>query len=286
VSPQEVLAGAGSDELITLLLTALSRPRDRTDAAVVLTTTPTFVMYRLAARARGMRVLEVPLDANWDLSLDSMRRGAELAPPNLVFIASPNNPTGNLMARDRLEALITSLPESLVVIDEAYIDYAPGNQLELYQRFENVAILRTLSKIGFASLRVGWLIARAPLVAEIDKLRPPYNLCSLSQRLGALVTSELAGELAALCELVKSERTRVTAELEKLPGFRVTPSQANFLWLRTPGPAGELFAALAARGVLVRSFHQRGGRLAEQLRVTIGAPTENERLLDCLRELT
>jgi len=282
VSAEEILVGDGSDEIITMLLSALSEPRDGADSALILTTTPTFVMYRMSARVRGQRVLEVPLDAEWDLSLDSMLRGIELTPPNLIFIATPNNPTGNLMNLERLERVIQAAPKSLVVIDEAYIPYADRDHLELYRRYENVAILRTLSKIGFAALRVGWLIARPALVREVDKVRLPYNINTLAQELGKLAVSELGPEIRRIVTAVVGERERVRAELLALPGVSVTPSQANFLWFRTEKPAREVFQGLGDRGVLVRSFHQRGGRLANQLRVTIGTPGDNDRFLTSL----
>ena len=286
VSPEEVLVGAGSDELIAMLLTALARPRAAGQPATVLTTTPTFVMYKLSARARAWRVIEVPLDKDWDLSTDQMLRANDFSPPNLVFLASPNNPTSRLYARDRLEAVIRAASGSLVVIDEAYIDYAEGDHLDLYRAHDNVAIMRTLSKVGFAALRVGWLIARPELITELDKTRLPYNLPALSQRLGALALGELDGERRQIVEQVKLERVRLIEELARLPRVFPTPSDSNFVWVRTEVPAGEVFARLAQRGILVRSFHQRGGRLTNQLRITVGTPSENSALLGALREVT
>ena len=131
VSAAEILVGDGSDEIITMLLSAFSQPRDRADGAVIMTTTPTFVMYRMSAKVRSQRVLEVPLDAAWDLASDSMLRGLELSPPNVIFIATPNNPTRNQVNRERLERLIGAAPTSLVVIDEAYIPYSDRDQLDL-----------------------------------------------------------------------------------------------------------------------------------------------------------
>ena len=285
VSPEEILVGDGSDEIITMLLSALSQPRDRADGALIMTTTPTFVMYRMSARVRGQRVLEVPLDAHWDLSLEAMLRGIELSPPNLIFLATPNNPTGNLMNRERLERVIQAAHKSLVVIDEAYIPYAERDHLDLYRRYENVAIMRTLSKIGFAALRVGWLIARPALVREIDKVRLPYNMNTLAQVLGKLAVTELAPEIQRIVSTVVAERERVSQALGALHGVSVTPSQANFLWFHAEKPAADLFHGLGERGVLVRSFHPRGGRLANQLRVTIGTRAENDRFLAALREL-
>ncbi len=268
-----------------MLLSAFSQPRDRADGALIMTTTPTFVMYRMSARVRGQRVLEVPLDQSWDLAEESLLRGIALAPPNVIFIASPNNPTGNLVDRGRLERVILAAPKSLVVIDEAYIPYSEGDQLALYRRYENVAVMRTLSKIGFAALRVGWLVGRPALISEVDKVRLPYNMNSLAQALGRLALTELEPEIAGIVRSVVAERGRVSRALAELPGVSVTPSQANFLWFRSERPAAELFSGLAERSVLVRSFHQRGGRLAHQLRVTIGTAAENDRFLAALREL-
>lgn len=286
LSPQEILPGVGSDEVISLLLTAFVQPPAGSDSATVLTTTPSFVMYRMSARCRGLRVLEVPLDANWDLAVDALKSAIGMAPPNVVFIASPNNPTGNLMSPDRLEQLILAAPRALVVIDEAYIAYSDRDQLDLYRRHENVAILRTLSKVGFAAFRLGFLVARPDVVAELDKVRLPYNVPTATQRVAELAFGELAPEIANIARTVVAERTRLSAALSALPRVDVTPSQANFLWLRTERPAQEIYEALKQRSILVRSFHGRGGRLTQQLRVTVGTAAENDELLAALTELT
>lgn len=285
VRPEEVLLGVGSDELISMLLTAFARPRRGNEPPAVLTTTPTFVMYRLSAKMRGQRVIEVPLDAEWDLAEESMLRGIEMAEPHLVFIASPNNPTGVVARPERLARVIEHAPHSLVVVDEAYVNYAERDALELFRRHENVVVLRTLSKIGFAALRVGWLVGNAKLVAELDKVRSPYNMNGVSQALAGVVVRELWGDVEKLVAAVKSERTRLAGELAKLGSVEVTPSQANFLWVKTARPAADVFGELSARGVLVRSFHASGGRLARQLRITVGTPAENDELVRCLGEL-
>ena len=284
VAPDEVLLGVGSDELIAILLTALSYAKKASDPPTVLTTTPSFVMYRMTARLRGQRVVEVPLDARWELTEEPMLRALEMAPPHVVFIATPNNPTGTVASPERLERLIQAAPRSLFVVDEAYVDYADRHLLDLYRRYDNVVILRTLSKVGFAALRVGWLVGRRELVAELDKVRLPYNLGTPSQVLATLVLGELWPEVSTVIEGVKRERERVGAALTGR-GIEVTPSQANFLWIKTPRPAGEVFEGLRSRGVLVRSFHEKGGRLANQLRVTLGTPAENDELLRSLDEL-
>lgn len=284
VGTDELLVGVGSDELITLLLTAFNVAHGRAPSATVVTTTPTFVMYRMSARVRGLSVIEVPLDDAWNVPAAGLLRAIEMASPSLVFIASPNNPTGTMADPDVLERVIQAASGAVVVIDEAYVDYASRDQLELYRKYANVAVLKTLSKVGFAALRIGWLIARPAIVRELDKVRLPYNMPSLSQALGAVVVSELGRELDAIRTAVLAERGRLAGELGRLAGVAVTPSEANFLWFRTTRPAGEVFAALCERKVLVRSFHQRGGRLAHQLRVTIGTRAENDRFLSALAE--
>jgi len=276
--PEEVLVGAGSDEVISMLLTALGRPRAGAPTATVVTLSPTFVMYKVSARARGMKVMEVPLDRGWDLDVAAMTRALEIARPNVVFVASPNNPTGALMSEDRLEAVIAAAPEALVVVDEAYVDFAPRAQLDLRRRHPNVAVMRTLSKIGFAGLRVGWLLGPADLVAEINKVRLPYNVPSPCQRAATVALRELGGEIARVASAVVEERERLAAGLRGL-GLEVAPSHANFLWVETRRPAGEVHQALADRGVLVRSFHAAGGRLGRRIRVTVGLCEENDRLL-------
>ncbi|RYZ03598.1 MAG: histidinol-phosphate transaminase [Myxococcales bacterium] len=286
VSPAEVLPGVGSDEVISLLLTAFVRPLPPADQPTVLTTTPSFVMYRMSARCRGLRVLEVPLDASWDLSVNALKSAIQMAPPSIVFIASPNNPTGNLASQDRLEEVIAAAPRSLFVVDEAYIAYSDRDQLDLYRRYENVCILRTLSKVGFAAFRLGFLLARANVVAELDKVRLPYNVPAPTQRVAELAFTELVPEIERITGEVVKERGRVAARLGELKGLQITPSQANFLWLRTERPAMELYEALKERSILVRSFHARGGRLSHQLRVTIGTPAENDELCAALAELT
>ena len=280
-SVDEVLVGTGSDEIIALLLTALDRPRDRAPAASIVTPSPTFVMYRLSARSRGLKVVEVPLDGAWDLDVSGMIRAVEFARPNLIFVATPNNPTSTRVSLDRLRAVIEAAPAALVVVDEAYVDFAGAGaegQAALLRAYPNVAVMRTLSKVGFAALRVGWLVAPAELVREIDKVRQPYNLPVSSQQGATFVLQNLGAEITRTRDLVVAERARLTTGLAAL-GFGVTPSEANFLWVECARPANEVVSDLAARGVLVKSFHASGGRLLKRLRVTVGLPGENERLL-------
>jgi len=285
VLPDEVLVGAGSDEVITLLLTAFCVAKDSSQPPTVLSVTPTFVMYKLAARARGYRVMEVPLDDDWDIAEQKLLSAIRAAPPQLLFLASPNNPTGNLFSRDRIERILDAAGNCVCVIDEAYIDYSPHTQLELRKRFANLLFLRTLSKIGFASLRVGWLIGPRSLIREIDKVRPPYNLPTLNQLLARMVVTSLSPAVSEVVHFVTEERDRVASAVAALDGYAVAPSDANFLWVRTRQPAQVVYDALRSRGILVRSFHERGGRLAHQLRITIGTRGENDQLLEALASI-
>jgi histidinol-phosphate aminotransferase len=280
----ELLVGTGSDEVISLLLTALARPRDKAPRAVVLAPTPTFVMYRVTARAHGHQPVEVPLDAQWDLDVGAMRRALEMMRPNVVFVASPNNPTGNRMSDHRIAAVLESARESLVVVDEAYVDYAGESLRGWRARFPNLAVLRTLSKVGLAALRIGWLEAEEALVREVDKARQPFNVSATSQAAAVAVLGEAWDAVRAHVESVVRERERVATAARALPGVDVPPSHANFIWLGTPRPAAQVYDALLARGILVKSFHASGGRLANRLRVTIGAPADNDLFLEAFAD--
>jgi histidinol-phosphate aminotransferase len=226
--------------------------------------------------------VEVPLDAAWDLDARGMARACEMMPPNVVFIASPNNPTGNRMSDERVAAVLEAAPDALVVVDEAYADYARASLRGWRSRHGNLAILRTLSKVGLAALRVGWLEADAALVREIDKARQPYNVSAMSQAAAAAVLDAGWPEIERQVRAVIDERERVGAAVAAMAAVDVPRSDANFLWIGTPRPAAEVFDALLARGVLVRSFHKSGGRLQNRLRVTIGSRADNDRFVEAL----
>ena len=282
--PGDLLVGAGSDELISLVLTAVARPREKAPQAVVLTPAPTFVMYRVTARGHGHKPVEVPLDAAWDLDVGMMERAIALLKPGIVFIASPNNPTGNRVSDERLRAVLSASSSAFTVVDEAYGDYDPLGSIRAWrEEHAHLGILRTLSKVGLAALRVGWLEADAALVTEIDKVRQPFNVSATSQAAAAAVLEDAWEELQEDVARVVRARYALTAAVSALDGFVVTPSSANFLWIKTPVPAEGIWQALLDVGVLVRSFHASGGRLATQLRVTIGTDAENDAFLEALK---
>lgn len=286
--PSDLLIGAGSDEVISLVLTAFARPRDKNPQPVVLTPVPTFVMYRVTARGHGHKPVEVPLDASWDLDASMTKRAIEMMRPNVVFVASPNNPTGNRMGEGRLREVIAAASSAFVIVDEAYVDYVTkakeGGSIRRWRDDSpHLGVLRTVSKIGLAALRVGWLEAESGLVDEIDKIRQPFNLSATSQAAAAAVLEDAWDEVRRDVDRVIDARAKMTEEIAALEGFSVTPSDANFLWVKTAGPAEAIWKKLIERGVLVRSFHASGGRLGTQLRITIGTDSENDALIDALR---
>ena len=279
-----LVVGTGSDELISLLATACSRPRERSPATFV-APTPTFVMYRITARAHGIRAVDVPLDASWDLDVSAMTKAVEIMQPNVVFVATPNNPTGNRVSLERLEALIEVAQGALVVVDEAYVDYARGGSLRsLREKHANVAVLRTLSKLGLAALRVGWLEAGESIARAIDKARQPFNVSATSQAAATAALREGWGAVREHVAGVVAERERVVAAMRAMNGVEPMPTEANFVWARTERDAREVHEGLAARGVLVRSFHAAGGRMGKHLRITIGTREENDAMLAALTE--
>ncbi|MBX3221545.1 MAG: histidinol-phosphate transaminase [Labilithrix sp.] len=282
--PDELIVGAGSDEVIALVLTALARPRERAPQPVVLTPSPTFVMYRVSARGHGHKPVEVPLDPSWDLDAPMMKRAIEMMRPNVLFVASPNNPTGNRVDDARLREVIEAATGVFTIVDEAYVDYAAEGSVRGWrEQHPNLGVLRTVSKIGLAALRVGWLEANGALVAELDKVRQPFNLSATSQAAAAAVLEDAWDDVLRDVARVVEARRALAEAISAIDGFSVTPSSANFLWVKTPGSAEAVFDALVKEGVLVRSFHASGGRLRTQLRITIGTDAENDALVTALR---
>jgi histidinol-phosphate aminotransferase len=282
VSPAQVLVTNGSDEAIQLLAVAAGGP----DAAV-LVPVPTFVMYELAARALGLRVVRVPLAPGFDLDRRAMLAALEREQPRLVFLAWPNNPTGRLFDEAAVEEIVRACAgqacHALVAVDEAYVHYSGRTFLSRLPRYPNLVILRTLSKIGLAGIRVGMLVGSPALAAEVNKVRLPYNVNALSQAAARAVLAhgEMVRENAAA---IVSERERVLGVLAGMPGVRAHPSDANFFLLRTERPAGEVAQALLARAIVVRDFSRAPG-LEGCLRVTVGTPAENTAFLAALAEI-
>ena len=279
-SPDALVLGNGSDELIGLLVTAFARPRAGAARAGVAYPAPTFAVYRMAALASGCEPVEIPLQPDFTLDGDAVDRVLEARRPNLLFLALPNNPTGTLWPRDELVRILERRRDLIVVADEAYLDYSGAEHIDLLDAHANLVILRTLSKTGMAALRVGYLVAGPAIVRELEKVRPPYNVGALGQTAAAYLLEHHRALLDEQVTRVVAERDRLGRELARVPGLLVFPSRANFFLVRSEG-ATALWRRLAERGVLVRSF-DRPGPLAGCLRITVGTPEENELLLAAL----
>lgn len=273
----ELLLGNGSDELIQIIASALAG-----EGATMLAPDPSFVMYRRSALIAGMRFVGVALKHDFSLDLPAMLQTIEREQPALIFIAYPNNPTGNLWPSRDVEAIL-SAATGLVVVDEAYYAFADASFLSAVGRESNLLVLRTVSKVGMAGMRLGYAVAMPEWIAELDKVRPPYNVNALTQA-AALALLEDAGWIAEQSAAIRAERTRLESALRRLPGTTVFPTQTNFVLVRV-GDANALFEGLRARRILVKNLHGWHPLLAQCLRITVGTPEENDALLVACADL-
>ena len=276
-SPKDgILIGNGSDELIGMLITTLT-----SGSGKVLYPNPSFSMYKLTALAMGAQVIETPLDEKIDIDLDATIKLIEEQDPDLIFLATPNNPPGNMYSAGKIDEII-SVAKGVVVVDEAYSDFSGYTFLPLVKECENLVILRTLSKVGFAGLRIGMLFANEDLVREINKVRYPYNINSLSQAVSEVVL-ENHEFVSESIQLIIRERDRVFKALSSIESIVAYPSDANFIFFRI-NDADSLFNQLVRKDILIRNFN-RPGRLQNCMRVTIGTPEENDLFLSALTEI-
>lgn len=271
-----LLLGNGSDELIQIVATAVAGP-----GRTVLSPEPTFVMYKLIAEMLGFRHVGVPLRAlDFSLDIDAMCAAIDAHEPAIVFVAYPNNPTGNLFRRVEVERIIERAP-GLVVIDEAYYPFACDSWLHDIIRFDNVVVMQTLSKAGLAGLRVGMLFGPQAWLEEFNKVRLPYNINVLSQLTASFMLDH--GEfLREQTEQIRRDREELYAELKAIDGVQVWPSRANFLLFRVRADAQQIFETLKHNGILVKCLHGAHPLLDGCLRVTVGTPGENEVFLKAL----
>jgi histidinol-phosphate aminotransferase len=274
----EIVAGNGSDEILQLLTVALAKP-----GAAVLSVEPSFVVYRLAAAAAAMRYVGVPLRADFSLDEEAVMAALEREKPALTWIAYPNNPTGNLFPREAILRIVAAAP-GLVAVDEAYYAFSGGaTLLDEVGRHPNLVLVRTVSKLGLAGLRLGLAIATAEWARELEKLRMPYNVNVLSAAAADFLLGHRA-VLEAQTRAIVAERGRLERGLDAIAGVSRFPSAANFVLARVPdGPAA--FERLRQRGILVKNLHGTHSLLANSLRLTVGTPDENTRMLEALGEV-
>jgi len=274
-----VVLGNGSDELIQMITQTVAMP-----GRVVMAPDPTFVMYRQIATVAGMDYVAVPLRADFSLDDGAMLAAIDTHLPTVTFLSYPNNPTGNLFDASSLRNLL-SRAAGLVVIDEAYAPFTDASFMSEIGHYDNLLVLRTVSKMGLAGLRLGLLAGPPAWLEQINKTRLPYNISVVNQATGqfALAHREV---FAAQAREIRAQRATLMDGLQALRPLTVFPSEANFILFRTPpGRATGIFEGLKAAGILIKNLDGSNRFLQDCLRVTVGLPEENAAFLEALRGL-
>ena len=277
VPPENISLGNGSDELIYYLSLCIGEPEEAVYIPV-----PTFPMYEIASEVFGRPVAQVRLKEDFEIPLEESLEAVEKHRAVIGFYSYPNNPTGNLFSRESIEKLRER--GVFTVVDEAYYNYSSESFLEDALTREDTVVLRTLSKIGLAGLRVGMLIGRREVVEEIEKVRLPFNTTYPSQVIAKVVLKEGKEFIETSVKSVIEERERVFKELNSIKGVKAFPSRANFILFKSNMPAGELHSKLLSHDVLVRDMSHLPG-LEGCLRVSIGKPQENEIFLEAMHNI-
>ncbi len=272
----DILLGNGSDEIIQLLLMALP------SNASVFAPSPGFVMYKQVAVSLGLNYKNVPLLANsFELDLPAMLDVIRQDQPAVIFLAYPNNPTGNLFDINAIETILKTA-HGLVILDEAYAPFANASFIDKLPEYQNLLVMRTVSKLGLAGLRLGFIAGEKEIIEQLNKIRLPYNINSLTQ-----VTAEFALKNQALFEQqtqqICRDRAIVFEQLNQLPDITAYPSSANFILFKTKeNQADVIFDGLKKQNILIKNLSPQGGLLSDCLRVTIGKPEENKAFFDAL----
>ena len=276
VKPENLVLGNGSDELIQLLTIILGKINEP-----VMYPIPTFPMYQVSADIVGREKVEFPLDENFQLKKEEIDKALEKKPV-LSFFASPNNPTGNTFDRELIKYVADN--NVFTAVDEAYIDFSDKKDfVEEALNRENLVVLRTMSKIGLAGIRLGVLIANEEIAKEIDKARPPFNITYPTQVIGEIVLTEGKEEIKKQVDIIKKERERVVKEVSQIENVKVYPSDANFFLMRVPD-GDVVHKKLIEKGVLVRNMSHLPN-MENCLRVSIGKPEENTEFISALKEV-
>jgi histidinol-phosphate aminotransferase len=271
VRQENILQGNGSDELIYYLIATFGGP--------VLYPVPTFSMYGIISQALGEKKTAIPLDREFDLDIETVLSAIKKEKPKLIFLSSPNNPTGNCFSSDRILKIIER-STGIVVVDEAYQPFSSEKGfLPLLKDYRNLVIMRTLSKIGLAALRLGFLIADCAIIEQVNKVRLPFNVNSLSQAVAAEILKE-KDRMNFFIKTIVAERKRLSNEMGKIEGVRPFPSEANFILFKVENP-DKVYMSLLRKGILVRNINEN---VKGCLRVTVGTPEENTTFLKALRE--
>jgi histidinol-phosphate aminotransferase len=268
-----ILLGNGSDELIQLLALACSKDD------LIMSFEPSFVMYELVSKYVNLEYFGVQLDSNFDINLSDALLIIEREKPKIIFIAYPNNPTGNCFDYDAIIEIIKST-NSMVILDEAYYAYSDKSFLSEISNFPNLLVLRTISKIGFAGLRLGLLIGDQETIAQLNKLRLPYNINALTQTSANFLLQDKQ-RIINNAQIIIEERRRLAHELSLFSKFKVYPSQTNFILVHSED-AHSLHNALKENGILIKGF-PKGSKLSDFIRISVSEPVENNILIDAIR---
>ncbi len=271
----DITLGNGSDELISLLAMACDLP-----GASILAPVPGFVMYAASAQFQGLKFIPVDLTPDFELDERAMLAAIEQHRPAIVYLAYPNNPTANLWDDAVIERIVEAAP-GLVVMDEAYQPFSSRSYVQRLERHSHVLLMRTMSKFGLAGARIGYLIGPAALVAQVDKLRPPYNISVLNCE-AALFALEHAEVFEAQARELRAQRSLLQQALAAIPQVKAWPSDANMILVRVPD-AARAFDGMKARGVLVKNVSRMHPLLANCLRLTVGTADENAQMLAALQ---
>ena len=274
----KIFLGNGSDEIIDLCFRIFCRPG--IDKA--LTFSPTYGMYQVSASVNDVEIIKVPLDKNFQIDLNNTKELLNDKNLKLIFICSPNNPTGNCMNRSVIKEIISEY-KGIVLVDEAYIDFAETATMtgEL-DSFNNLIVMQTFSKaFGLAAARVGIAYTNPAIVRYLNKMKPPYNISTINQKVVLQKLKQLSTYKGQLRK-IKNERARLAAELKKLPVARhIYPSEANFLLVRFDD-AGFIYKYLVDKGIIVRN---RSSVIDNCIRITVGTRQENCELLKALNDI-
>lgn len=273
----DILLGNGSDEIIQLLLMAL--PANSS----VMAPEPSFVMYKQIALCLGLNYQGMPLLADsFDLDLPALLESIKIQQPEIIFLAYPNNPTGNLFDTDSIKSIINE-SKGLVILDEAYAPFTDASFIEELPHYKNLLVMRTVSKLGLAGLRLGFITGSPAIIEQLNKVRLPYNINILTQCSAEFALSKPEMFLEQTNSL-RNERARMFLQLSTLSGFTPFPSSANFILFKTPkNKATEIFEALKVKGILIKNLAPQKGLLSDCLRVTIGKPEENNLFINALK---
>lgn len=272
-----LMLGNGSDEIIQIIAIATAKP-----GAVLLSVEPAFVMFRMIATFANLQYVGIPLKEDFSLDLDAMLQAIEQHKPAVIFLAYPNNPTGNLFDKNALMQIIQATP-GIVVIDEAYHAFADDSVIDQLERYPNLLLMRTLSKLGLAGLRLGLMAGSSAWLNEFEKIRLPYNVSVLTQHITQIALRHM-DVLVQQAEQIKVERAAMYAQLHVMDGIDVFPSDANFILFRINN-ATQIFQLLKEKGILIKNLDSAHALLDNCLRVTVGTPEENAQFIKTLQNL-